>query len=243
LARSDDGFQFETVFELNKERFGAMSLERPALVLTPEGRWRMYVSCATPSSKHWWVDLLESETPEGLVDAEPRTVLPGDPESVAVKDPVLLRAGGSWHLWASCHPLDDRMTTDYAISRDGLHWEWKGTVLSGRPGHWDARGVRITTVELAGDTAVALYDGRATPEENWEERTGIAVARVDRVRDGSLTVGRFAARGEAPAATSPHGEGGLRYVSTVRLSEEKRLLYYEAASETDSHDLRCELRQ
>ena len=139
LARSDDGVNFDTVFELGKDRFGAMSLERPALVVTPQGRWRMYVSCATPDSKHWWVDLLEAGTPEQLVDAEPRTVLPGDPASVAVKDPVLLHDGNRWHLWASCHPLDDRMTTDYALSEDGIDWEWQGTVLRGRSGKWDAQ--------------------------------------------------------------------------------------------------------
>jgi hypothetical protein len=242
LARSDDGLRFQTVFELKKERFGAMSLERPALVLTPEGRWRMYVSCATPNSKHWRVDLLESDGPEGLVDSEPRTVLPGDPDSVAVKDPVLLRAGGRWHLWASCHPLDDRMTTDYAVSEDGIEWEWRGTVLSGRPGEWDARGVRITTVELTENTAVALYDGRATAEENWEERTGVAVAPVEHADDGSLAVGRFVARGNEPAAVSPRGEGGLRYVSALALPEGKRMLFYEAARGQNSHDLRCELR-
>ena len=122
LARSGDGESFETVFELGKDRFGAMSLERPALIVTPQGRWRMYVSCATPDSKHWRVDLLEADKPDELVNAEPRTVLPGDPTSIAVKDPVLLHLGNRWHLWASCHPLDDRMTTDYAISEDGVNW-------------------------------------------------------------------------------------------------------------------------
>src|SRR3954452_12308505 len=51
LARSDDGERFSTVLELPKERFAAESLERPALVVTPEGRWRLYISCATPGSK------------------------------------------------------------------------------------------------------------------------------------------------------------------------------------------------
>ena len=243
LARSENGVSFETVFELDKKRFGAMSLERPALVLTDAGRWRMYVSCATPNSKHWWVDMLEAETPEGLENADPRTVLPGDPASLAVKDPVVLRLGGRWHLWASCHPLDDRMTTDYAISDDGIEWEWQGTVLRGRPGKWDARGVRATSVVIEEDVAVALYDGRASAEENWEERTGVAVAPVKRDSQGEMAVGRFTARGNTPAAVSPHGEGALRYVSIVELPSGGRRLYYEAASGAGSHDLRMESRR
>ena len=116
LARSDNGVNFETVFELSKDRFWGDVPERPALVVTPGGRLRLYVSCANPDSKHWWVDMLEAGTPEELEHAEPTTVLPGDPASHAVKDPVLLHRGNRWHLWASCHPLDDRMTTDYALS-------------------------------------------------------------------------------------------------------------------------------
>jgi hypothetical protein len=242
LARSDDGVNFETVFELSKERFGAMSLERPALVVTPEGRWRLYVSCATPNSKHWWVDLLEAGSPEELVNAEPRTVLPGDPNSVAVKDPVILQIEDRWHLWASCHPLDDRMTTEYALSQDGIYWEWQGTVLDGRNDNWDARGVRITSVLIDGDMAVALYDGRATAEENWEERTGIALAPVTRDSSGDVSIGRFTAHEDAPAAVSPLGDGALRYVSVVALPTGGRRLYYEAACGAGSHDLRAELR-
>ena len=77
---------------------------------TPEGRWRLYVSVATPGTKHWRVDLLEADTPEGLATAAPRTVLPGD-DAVGVKDPVSCARRRRWHLWASVHPLDDAGTT------------------------------------------------------------------------------------------------------------------------------------
>ena len=39
---------------------------------------------------------------------------------------------------------EDRMCSRYAVSRDGLAWEWQGTVMSGTPGTWDARGARLT---------------------------------------------------------------------------------------------------
>ena len=63
------------------------------------------------------------------------------------------------------------MTTAYATSADGLTWDWHGTVLAPRPGSWDARGARLTTVLPDGRGA---YDGRATKEENWFERIGLA---------------------------------------------------------------------
>jgi hypothetical protein len=237
VARSTDGVRFETLAVVGKDVFGAESLERPALAVTGDGRWRMYVSCATPGSYHWRVDLLEAATPDGLGSAVPRTVLPGD-SGLAVKDPVLLPAAGRWHLWASCHPLDDerntdRMTTGYATSLDGVSWQWQGTALAGRPGSWDARGVRITSVLLAGRQPVAWYDGRASAAENWEERTGIAV--------GQRQFGLFVAVGDGPALASPHGAGGLRYLAAADLPTGERRYYYESTSPDGAHDLRTHL--
>src|SRR5690606_7789478 len=48
IARSSDGVTFERVATVDREVFGAESLERPALVPLPDGRWRLYLSCATP---------------------------------------------------------------------------------------------------------------------------------------------------------------------------------------------------
>jgi hypothetical protein len=107
---------------LGKERFGAESLERPALVRVGGG-WRLYLSCATPGSKHWWICALDAPSLAGLAQAEPVTVFAGDAET-GVKDPVVRRDGAGWQAWICCHPLDepgeeDRMTTAYATSDDG----------------------------------------------------------------------------------------------------------------------------
>src|SRR4051812_30679950 len=44
VARSHDGVAFTVLAEVGKDQFGAESLERPAIVRTPAGRWRLYVS-------------------------------------------------------------------------------------------------------------------------------------------------------------------------------------------------------
>jgi hypothetical protein len=238
VARSEDGVRCTPVAELDKDLFGAESLERPALVHTPDGRWRLYVSCATPGTKHWRVDLLEAATVEGLATAVPRTVLPGS-ETLAVKDPVIRHDGRLWHLWASVHPLDDplatdRMTTEHATSADGVDWQWQGTALAGTAGTWDARGVRFASVVLDGPRTWALYDGRATAEENWEERTGLAV------RDGGGN-GAFTAVGDRPLLHSPHAPFGLRYTDVVVLPDGGARWFYEATRADGAHELRTVL--
>lgn len=238
VARSDDGERFQTVAVVRQEAFSAESLERPALQVGDDGRWRLYVSCATPGTAHWRVDLVEAETPEGLAAGRSRTVLPGG-KAMAVKDPVIHHDEHGWHLWASCHPLDDpaqtdRMTTEYAESDDGLSWRWRGTALAGRAGHWDARGVRITAVLPDPVSPLAFYDGRATAEENFEERTGLAVGR-----DG--LGGTFAAVGDSPVAQSPPPTRGLRYLSVVPLPDGAHRLYFEAGRPDGAHELRTML--
>ena len=231
VARSRDGEHVTPVVTLDKARFGASSLERPALVRTDDGRWRLYVCCAAPNwpdSKHWWIDVLEAADLEGLADAKPRTVFPGDART-GVKDPVIRRSGGRWHAWICCHPLterdeEDRMTTAYATSDDGLTWDWHGTTLAGRPGMWDARGARLTAVLPDG---WAAYDGRATKEENFAERTGVA-------RPATNGPGHLAPVGDAPAAD-------VRYLDVLPLPEGGYRLYYEAPLPDGSHELRTEL--
>jgi len=226
VARSTDGERLTTVVALEKSRFGAESLERPAVVRTETGRWRLYVSAATPGSKHWRIDALEAGDLAGLADGALRTVFPGDAHT-GVKDPVIRRADGGWQAWVCCHPLDepeeeDRMTTAYATSGDGLEWTWRGTALNPRPGTWDARGARLTVVLADGRAA---YDGRATKEENLFERTGLAVA------DGRP--GGFVAAGEDPVAD-------VRYLDVVSLPGGGSRLYYEARLPDGSHELRTE---
>ena len=224
VASSVDGVSVHTVATLDKSRFGAESLERPALVRRPDGGWRIYVCSATPGSKHWWIDALDADDLAGLETAPIKTVFPGD-ERTGVKDPVIRVIDGRWHAWICCHPLDivdaeDRMTTAYATSDDGLTWTWHGTVLAGREGQWDARGARVTAVLPDGRAA---YDGRATAEENFDERTGIA-----HPADGKLK-----ATGGPVAA--------VRYLDVLPLPNGGYRLYYEAPLPDGSHDLRTEL--
>ena len=230
VARSDDGVRFTEVAEVQREAFGTESFERPVLVPLPEGGWRLYLSCATPGSKHWWVDSLTAASPADLPQGERRVVLPGDPK-LAVKDPVILVSGREWQMWVCCHPLDDpghedRMSTRHLVSSDGLEWHDRGEVLTGSPGTWDARGARVTAV-LSTSPLVVLYDGRADALANWHETTGLARW------DGT----RLVADPAIEPIASPHSDGAFRYGCAVPLPDGRTRFYLESARPDGAHDL------
>jgi hypothetical protein len=224
IGHAADGERVTTIAELDKAMFAAESLERPALVRTESGRWRLYVSCATPNTKHWRIDAVEADTPAGLSLATAISVWPGD-ERTAVKDPVIKRTANGWRAWVCCHPLDvpgeeDRMYTRYATSADGLTWQWDRVVLVGRVGAWDARGTRVTAVLADGRAA---YDGRASKQENFAERTGLAHPVGDNILAGDANTPVSAAR----------------YLDVLQ-SDAGHRIYYEAPLPDGSHELRTE---
>ena len=223
VARSpvDDGIKFDTLCVIDKEDMDAESLERPALDVTPDGDWDMYLSCATFNSKHWRIERLRAGRPEDFSARTRETVFPGS-AAFGIKDPVLVR-DQDLRIWATLHPLTEGdENADQMISVNAYNCE---PVMVPEPGTWYSRGTRITAV--VGE--YAYFDGRASAEQNFEERTGIAKW------NGS----RYLAT--AGPASSPFGGGALRYVTAITLPDGQRRLYYESATKYNSHELRTEL--
>jgi hypothetical protein len=224
VARSpiDNGIHFDTLCVIDKEDMDAESLERPALDVTPDGDWDLYLSCATFNSKHWRIERLRAARPQDFAARTRKTVFPGS-AAFGIKDPVLAR-GQDLRVWATLHPLTEGdENADQMISVDAYSGE---SVMTPEPDTWYSRGTRITAV--VGE--YAYFDGRASAAENYEERTGIAKWNGSRY----IPV--------AGPAASPFGGGALRYVSAIALPTGGLRLYYESATKYGSHELRTELR-
>ena len=235
VARSRDGVRFETISEVWRDDFGAESFERPVVVRAPDGVWRLYVSCATPDSKHWWIEAIDADRPEDFATGRRTVVLPGS-DRVAVKDPVIVvDDAGRWHAWICEHPLtdaghEDRMSTAYHSSADGLVWHRHGTVLAPRPGAWDARGARVSDV-LGLDPLVVLYDGRPRAEDNWHEATGVARAATPGDPASVLVAD------DTEPLRSPYSDGACRYATSVTMPDGTLRYYLEVARPDGAHDL------
>nr|BFE71396.1 hypothetical protein GCM10020092_046970 [Actinoplanes digitatis] len=218
VARSADGLRFTVVAEIGKDGFGAESLERPALVRTPEGRWRLYVSAATPGTKHWRVDLLECQHPRraghrhadhgARRGRDRRRQGPGAAPRRTRLAP--LGVGAPAGVLGRRRPHDDAVRDEprrraLDLARHGAR---RAPGSLGRPRRADLLGVGRRRLHR-GRLRRARHGG-----ENWEERTG--TARGVRLPDGSF--GELTAEDGEPVG-SPHAPNGLRYLSLVTMPD------------------------
>lgn len=255
IAVSRDGVRFEDVWRAEKAQFDSTSIERCALVHTRDGRWHYFVSYVDGADGRWRTDRLEADTVESLDPASRVPVFAAEPLGIeGVKDPKVVVVGSVYWMLLSYvpKPTDDVAAeamhgtadvyntglllscTAVASSFDAVHWQWHGDAMRPEPtsGAWDAYARRVGTVWSDGAMFVGFYDGSASVEENYEERTGVAVS-ADLMRFRSLTPAE-------PAIVSPDGSGSLRYVDVVQVGR-TRWYYYEAARADGSHELRVSI--
>jgi len=184
-------------------------------------------------------------TNEERIRAEARTpnVIEG------VKDPWVIRIGPVWYMLLSyaaaqspagpreLHGAADcyntglvRSCSALATSLDGRAWTWQGDVFRPtRSGAWDAYATRLSCLVPHSGGWLGLYDGSASVEGNYEERTGLAVS-------GDVFTWRTLTP-DGPALVSPHGSGSLRYIDSITDGVE-RFYYFESACRDGSHELR-----
>jgi len=263
IAVSADGIHFEDVWRAAKDQFDSPSIERCSLARGRDGRWQYFVSFVDGRDGRWRVDRLEAESIDKLDPASRRPVFTADQLGIeGVKDPNVFVHGGIYWMLLSYVPTPAGATHEQmhasadiyntglslscsavASSLDGKDWLWHGPIMRPQPGsgRWDAYATRVCCVVPAGPIWIAYYDGARSVEENYEERTGLAVGGIcpepaagpasPSTGAAPLPAGAPAPVGgllafrsitpHGPALVSPHGSGCLRYVDVVRFGSER----------------------
>jgi hypothetical protein len=249
IARSRDGIEFETIWQATKDLVDSPSIERCALRRRADGSWILYISYVDPSDGRWRIDLVRADQPDQFDLREVTPVLTAaDIGAEGVKDPFLFSIGSQWgmiasYAYAAGNSSDDQLhgtadayntglilsATGLALSDDGLDWQWQGQIMGPSATGWDQYCSRIGCVWRERDTWLALYDGSASVEENYEERVGLSWS-WDLKQFHRLTP-------EGPLLRPPVPGRALRYFDVLDFPDQ-RFTYFEMARPDGSHDLR-----
>lgn len=246
IARSDDGLNFEDAWSLTKDVLGTESIERGYLVPLDGGGFRLYLSFVCPKTRKWRIDVFEADTVEGLVhDGTRATVLsPGDVDGEAVKDPFVCRVGSWFYMFVSFVPRIESANEDphdegdvfrkggisaqtgLAISRDGIRFEWLGSVVEPTE-PWNAHNARGTAILHRPPHFWMFWDGASSADQNYEECGALAWSR-DLLTWKKVDI-------DGPRYRSPYG--CVRYVEALE-GPDRTFYYYEWTREDGSHEMR-----
>jgi hypothetical protein len=248
IARSIDLRHFEDIWSVTRDQYDSASIERSAIHKGRDGAWRYFTSFVDPSNGRWCVSVLKDSDPRRLDPSKARRLFTAAPLGLeGVKDPWIFEEAGVYYMLLSVatpnprtreesHATLDIFNTGDCLSATGLarssdldSWEWLGIVFTPPTSRWDAYCRRINSVVPHEGKYLAFYDGSASYLENYEEKTGLAVSRDLHSWETLTTF--------APALTSPHASGSLRYLDAVATDEGVRA-FYEYARADGSHDLR-----
>lgn len=252
LAESEDGRQFRTIGKVTQTQLMTPSIEKSTLFQVKRDLFRLYTSYVDARTSQWRIDLLEAQHPS---EFDPTTRLPlllSEKLGVeGIKDPVVFSIGGTTYLFAQCLPNRENVSPEvlhntqdgFAVgltrvesrlfqSHDGVRFEETGIALSPPSDGWDSLSRRVTTVVPVDPGFLVFYDGKASPEESYEERAGCAWTLDFRQFD-ILTVSE-------PIYASPFASGALRYVEAVKVGR-AIYYYYEMAEASRAHSLRMSI--
>lgn len=254
--------EWTEIKRFTKADFGAASIERSALQKLPGGGWRIFTSFASDAEGTWRIISMETEDDDiTKIDASTAREL-FDLSSLAsqgvqgVKDPWLVKDQDMLYMVISVALVDTTLTDEHHGTKDiyntglctsgsalaisnnnGRDWQWHGVILEA-PGidtSWDGYCRRMNCAFQSGGLWFSFYDGIPNEKHNYEEKTGLCMARAI---TGPWTVHTV----QEPLFVSTHATGAMRYFEVQNMGEtsieDGALVFFECAREDGAHELR-----
>jgi len=173
-----------------------------------------------------------------------------------VKDPWLVKDQDMLYMVISVALVDTTLTDEHHGTKDiyntglctsgsalaisnnnGRDWQWHGVILEA-PGidtSWDGYCRRMNCAFQSGGLWFSFYDGIPNEKHNYEEKTGLCMARAI---TGPWTVHTV----QEPLFVSTHATGAMRYFEVQNMGEtsieDGALVFFECAREDGAHELR-----
>lgn len=252
IAESKDGIHFTTILEIKKEELASDSIEKSAILKHSDGSWSLYISYVDPEDKRWKIDHAKAQHPSEFQISDLKPILTAaSTNTEGVKDPFAFYLDNKVYLLVSyatglatpsdgekhdMHATGDIYNTGLtkscsglAVSKDGENFEWLGDVFSPTDSGWDQYASRLNSFIYRAPFYLGLYDGSAKVEENYEERTGLAVS-LNLTDWHRLTP-------DGPHIESPHQTGSIRYMYPIDHGDHV-MLYYEFTRADGAHEIR-----
>jgi len=251
LAESKDGRHFQDVWSVEKTQLGSPSMERFSLLPRSDEGYELYISYVDPADNRWRIDVLSAKSPSQFAIEERRSALTAAATGTeGVKDPYTLRVGPAVFMFVSfakrgvlsdeekklAHATGDIYNVGLTTFPTGLAtrlsgqevFRWHGEAL-GVGDTWDRYQARLTSLVSRDGVFLAFYDGSASVEENYEERSGVAV--------GFDVCSLMRLTDDAPWLRGDSAGSSVRYVDVVQVGSEW-FVYYEYGCADGSHELR-----
>jgi len=249
IASSQNGVDFVDVKEFRNEDFHASSLGRASLVRMKDGTYRYFMCHDNIDETRWVIGVLSAPRPEELrPDSWEPVFASGEATKESLRDPYLFVHDDAYYLlvtierirWPENEGGDKyagvtvKRSTGYAISTDGIHFDWRGEIFKPPDQGWDSDCRRITCVLPMTGQLVALYDGSSGYKNNHEDMSAMATGlRIDALTPVDPQVFRISSR---------WGTGSCRFVDVTRVGG-RTYYYYECSRQDGSHDMRVEVKE
>jgi len=248
IARSTDLINWTDIWSVNKSEYKSASIERSTIHRGPDKIWRYFTSYVDPADGRWCTARLKANDPAEFSAGDVRILFTAKPLGLeGVKDPWITLHHGVYYMFLSIalptpktsdksHATLDIYNTGECVSATGLatsrdldNWEWQGVIFKPEGAGWDRYCRRINSVISIWGKFAAFYDGSASHEENYEEKTALALS-PDLRSWKSLSE-------DGPVLTSPYASHSLRYIDAQEVGG-KVFVFYEYARPDGAHELR-----